>query len=816
MKLLYADVLLPLKLNQAYSYLIPEKFQETIAIGHRVLVSFGKSKYYAGIVTRIHNQNIDNLSPKYIEESLDQFPIVSHIQLNLWNWLADYYMCSLGEVMDTALPNYFKLSSDRFYRLTEHPNLDNIELEEDAELIAEAIRGVGQISIHEIKAQFGHGRAIYSLRVLIDKGIVEPVEIVQEKYLAKFEKIVEIHPEIDGNQQKINDLFQNLSGRAEKQSKMLLEFFSIKQKNGIVPKSLLLKESETGNSSYKSLIDKSVFIEKQRQIDRFQTLEIHSKKNVSLSDYQENTYCDIIDSFQSKMVTLLHGITGSGKTEIYIKWIQDAMEKGESVLYILPEIALTQQIVSRLSSYFGSSFIVYHSLVSPNRKYEIWNKVYRGEVRFVVGTRSSIFLPFQKLDRIIIDEEHDQSLKQIDTAPKFHARDALINYAVQFNSKVLLGSATPSLESYLNAQQGKYGYVTLNSRFGEALIPDIELIDLRKSEIAAGMIGHYSEKLISALREQKLKGEQSILFQNRRGYSPYIQCNTCGHIPKCMSCDVSLTYHSFLNILICHYCNKKYPMPKLCQDCKSPKIKTKGIGTQKVEDDLSLLIPEIKLGRIDTDIARSENKIDRVLEAMQNRELDVLIGTQMVSKGLDFDNITLLGVIQADIFLSNIDYKSDEKAYQVLTQVCGRVGRGLKPGKVLIQTFQPDHPIIRYVLEQNWTDYVERELSLRQEFYYPPYVKLVKIDIRHVKIELLEIYSKVIATKLNETLQVPILGPSIPSISRIRNQYIREILIKLPRNKEIQSNKRKIRQIIDNELIKMPNRNFSIDIQVDV
>lgn len=812
----YVDILLPLKISRAYTYKVPDELISQCEIGRRVLVSFGKNKFYTGIITKIHSSYEETNSIKSIEEVLDQYPIVSEIQLEFWNWLAEYYMCTIGEVMDTALPNYFKLSSERFYKINEHTIYDESDLEEEVAMLAEAIRSMGQISLHELKAQFTHRKATYLLQILIDKGIVEPVEVIQDKYTAKYEKYIELCAEYKGNQDKINHLFQTLEKKSPKQWKLLLTYFSIVSTKKSVKRNELLNAAETNSTALKTLIEKGIFVEVQIQIDRY-TLDDNKKiRQVLLTDLQSKAYSELTNNFKEKKINLLRGITGSGKTEVYIQWIKEGLENGETVLYILPEIALTQQIVSRLNAYFGNQFLVYHSLISANKKYELWNRVASGQVKFIIGTRSSIFLPFQKLDRIIIDEEHDHSLKQLDAHPKFHARDSIIHYSQRFNSKILLGSATPSIESYFNVLEGKYGYVELLERFGNAKLPEVKIINLKEDEIERGMKSSYSEPLLSAIQTRKDRGEQSILFQNRRGYAPYIQCNTCGHIPKCIQCDVSLTFHSFQHILICHYCNKKYPMPKNCMECKSPHIKTKGLGTQKVEEEIHLFLPDLAITRLDTDVARSSNKIDQLLEDFKNKKYDLLIGTQMVSKGLDFENLTLVGVVQADIFFSFIDYKSDEKAFQVLSQVCGRVGRGEKLGLVIIQTYQPEHRVLQFVLSQNWKEFIRQELEHRKEFIYPPYCRMLKIDIRHIKQELVDIYATKIAQKIKERISSQLLGPTTPPISRIRNQYIKEILIKLPRNKELQSNKNLIKEIIDTELITMPNKNFSIDIVVDI
>jgi primosomal protein N' (replication factor Y) len=583
-----------------------------------------------------------------------------------------------------------------------------------------------------------------------------------------------------------------------------------------VLKSDLLQKADVSSSVLKSILDKGILEEYSQQIDRFTIQKNSTPEKAILSAVQTSAYNTILELFSTKTTVLLRGITGSGKTEVYIKLIQEALERQQSCLLVLPEIALTQQIVSRLNRYFGSDFVVYHSLISQNKRYEIWKKVKNGELKFIIGTRSSMFLPFQKLDWIIIDEEHDNSLKQTDSNPKFHLRDSLIHYSKSLQSKILLGSATPSVETYFNVKNEKYGYVELLERYGEALIPEIELINLRDHDVNQGMKSFYSEKLLEETQKAVSKGQQVILFQNRRGYSPYIQCHTCGFVQKCTDCDVRLTYHSYQKLLVCHYCNKKYSLKPTCLDCGSSELRTKGLGTQKVEEEIQLFLPTLRIGRLDLDSAGSIVKIDHILNQFKRGDYDVLIGTQMVSKGLDFENLTLVGVVQADIFFSFIEYRTDERAFQTLHQVSGRVGRGLKRGKVLIQTTDPDNKTINYVLNNDWQGFVDQELKIREQFIYPPYCKLLKISVKHIKEDLVKIYADKLVVRIAGAIKAIVLGPTVPPISRIRSQYIRDILIKLPKNKDLQANKSIIKSIIDEELMTLVNKNFTIEILVDV
>jgi primosomal protein N' (replication factor Y) len=816
----FVDVILPLKLAAYYTYACPDIWRDNVEVGKRALVPFGKNKFYAAIIAKVHNKKPDLEVIKSIEEVIDDLPILSQKQLDLWLWLASYYMCTIGEVMDTALPNYFKLSSERFFKLsefaleTEHFK-QMIENGSDEEMLFEAIQSAGQISFKEVKENFGNKKGLLSLNKLIDCGLIEPIDVVHNKYKARYEKFIRLHHDYTDTF-KINEAFNQLQTRSPQQYKLLLVYFSLTKSYEGVLKSELLHKADASATVLKSIVDKGILVEYAQQVDRFSISKNINIQKAVLSSDQEIAYDSIVNQFQEKRVVLLRGITGSGKTEVYIKLIQEHISTGKSCLLILPEIALTQQIVSRLNQYFGSDFLVYHSMVSQNVRYEIWKKVQAGEIKFIVGTRSSLFLPFQKLDLVIIDEEHDGSLKQTDANPKFHMRDSMVHYAQLLDTQILLGSATPSVETYFNVIHKKYGYVELLSRYGEAQIPQIEFINLRDQEVATGMKSFYSEKLLDAVSKAVDKGQQAILFQNRRGYSPYIQCNTCGFVQKCDHCDVRLTYHSYHKLLVCHYCNKKYSMKPTCLECGSSELKTKGLGTQKVEEEIQLFLPKLRLGRLDLDAAGSITKIDHILNQFKNKDFDVLIGTQMVSKGLDFENLTLVGVVQADIFFSFIEYKTDERAFQTLHQVSGRVGRGLQAGKVLIQTSDPENKVLQFVINNDWKGFVEQELKNREKFIYPPYCKLLKISIRHVKEDLVKIYADKIVLKLNQSLKGVVLGPNVPPVSRIRNQFIREILIKLPKNKELAIEKQKILDVINVELMTLDNKNFSIDILVDV
>ena len=812
----YAEIILPLYLRQTYTYVLPESLINSAQIGARVLVSFGKNKIYTGIIADIHTQKPDYPSIKEVEELLDEVPIVSATHIKLWKWLSSYYMTSIGEIMDLALPNAFKLSSERFYVPRPSINSNDFDLTGDTLMLADAIQSMGKFSLKDIKGFFNKKSGISELNALIQCGIVEPIEEIGEKYTAVYEKYVQISKEYFENKDKLNEIFGQLMTRSKKQYQILLQYFALSPKGEAISRAVLMEKADANSSNIKPLIEKGILIETERQKDRFQIDKITELKEVLLSPAQNEAYQSIEKQFKTFKTVLFQGITGSGKTEIYIQWIKKCLQNEGAILFVLPEIALTSQMVKRLQNYFGNSMVIYHSQINQNTKYEIWQKVYRSEIKFVVGTRSALFLPFSKLQTIIIDEEHDASLKQVDTNPRYNARDGLLYLAHLMGAKTLLGSATPSIESYFNAKNERYGWVQLKERYGEAQLPKIELVDIRAREKEKAMKSDYSNDLIEAIEQKLEMGEQTVLFQNRRGYAPYIQCDQCEHIEKCDQCDVRLTYHTSSNQLICHYCYKKYKLQLQCSKCKSHTLKTRGLGTQKVEEEISLFFPKARVARLDIDISRSKQRLENLLEDFKEGKIQILVGTQIVTKGFDFEKLNLIGVIHADNLFSFTDYKTQERAFQTLMQICGRAGRRKDAdSKVILQTYNPKDILYKYLLAQDWEAFIEQELLMRKQFIYPPFCSMLKIIIRHQKEELLNIYANKIVGKLKEAFKSIVLGPTVPQISRIRNQYIKEVLIKLPKNSELAVNKLKIQEILDRELLLLSNKNFRIDIIVD-
>jgi len=760
----------------------------------RVAVSFGKSKIYTGIVAEIHNTSPTAYEAKDIYQILDDVPLVNELQLRHWEWIADYYMCSLGEVIRSALPSAFLLESETLV-LHNKQFTDEEPLTDDEFLIVEALQHQSSLKIDKISAILDKKRVLPILHQLLEKGAIRLQEELFDQYKPKLVKYIRLS-EVYNDENKISDLLDSLT-RAKKQRELVLTYFSIQATIKKPIKVNELKEkSGCSNAVLKALVDKGVFDLYHIQVDRVNfDNEITNIKN--LTNDQNITFNEIKDFFKEKEVTLLHGITSSGKTEIYVKLIDEVLKNGKQVLYLLPEIALTTQLINRLQNYFGDRISVFHSKYSMNERVEVWQNVLhkKDKAQLVLGARSSVFLPFDDLDLIIVDEEHETSYKQFDPAPRYHARDAAIVLANIHRAKVLLGSATPSIESYYNSQAGKYGLVELNRRFGNVLLPEIELVDIKEGYRKRRMNGHFSERLLLLIREALAQKEQIILFQNRRGYSPIVECTTCGVAPQCPNCDVSLTFHKFRNELRCHYCGYNRAMPLTCAACGNATLDTKGFGTEQIELELKELFTDHNIGRMDLDTTRGKYGYEKIINAFQAQEIDILVGTQMLSKGLDFENVSLVGVLNADNMLNFPDFRAHERSFQMLTQVSGRAGRAQKRGKVAIQTFNPYHQILQQVTMNDYATMYKEQLEDRRQYHYPPIIRLIKITLKHKDYIKVDMASQWLAKSMVNTFGDSILGPSSPAISRIRNQHIKTILIKISKKKSLKQSKSAIQKI---------------------
>ncbi|MEW5675788.1 primosomal protein N' [Flavobacterium enshiense] len=811
----FTEVVLPLALAKTFTYQVSEAEYEYLKKGMRVAVPFGKSKIYTALVIDLHQNPPALYQAKEIHQILDESPVVNEIQIEHWKWIASYYMCSIGEVFKSALPTGFLLESETIISAPKEFVIDAKELSDSEFLIYEALQQQSSLKVEDIIAVLGKKNVFPILNAMLAKNALVLQEEVTEKYKPKLTRYIRLQEQFL-QQEQLMELMEILS-RAQKQRELVMHYFQLqaKEKKPISVKKLL-EEAGSTSAVVKSLVDKEIFEEYYLAEDRV-SFEKEDEVGFNLSLPQQKAFDEIRTSFDDHAVTLLHGVTASGKTEIYIKLIEEYIESGKQVLYLLPEIALTTQLVTRLTAYFGNQVAVFHSKYSNNERVEVWNQVLQNseKAKIVIGARSALFLPFNDLGLIVIDEEHEQTFKQFDPAPRYHARDAAIVLASSHKANVLLGSATPSLETYFNVKAGKYGLVELFERFGNVVLPDIYLVDLKDKYKRKRMNGHFSDDLLEAMTESLSNGEQVILFQNRRGYSPFLECMTCGHVPQCPSCDVSLTYYKFKNQLRCHYCGHSIANPTHCHACQSVDLSTKGFGTEQIELELKSLFPEKTIGRMDQDTTRGKYGYEKIIDAFKNQEIDILVGTQMLAKGLHFDNVTLVGVMNADNMLNQPDFRSHERAYQMMMQVAGRAGRSEKRGKVIIQTYNPYHNIIQQVVSNDYIGMFKEQVYDRHNFKYPPYYRLIKLTLKHRDFDKLKEGSLWIYNVLVQQLQLPVLGPEEPAISRIRNEYIRTILIKIPTQQHLGNTKKTIQRVLNSFEAIAPYRAIKISVNVD-
>ena len=812
----FIDVIIPVPLQKLFTYKISAAEAQFLKVGMRVAVPFGKSKIYTGIVYHIHNNAPVAYEAKDIQQILDDSPIVNDIQLQLWNWMASYYMCTLGDVMRAALPSAFILESETVITLNTVKTFDESILKDDEFLVFEALHHQSTLKIHDISNILDKKNVLPVIKRLIEKDAIIVEEEVYEKYIPKLVRYVKLHTHFS-SEKELHNLLDELS-RAPKQRDVIMTLFSISAKTKKPVKvSDLANESGASSSIIKALIDKGVLEEYHIQTDRVQYIGDETENSKLLNEAQKTALSEINESFKTHQVTLLHGVTSSGKTEVYVKLIEAVLEKGEQVLYLLPEIALTTQLVTRLQNYFGEQVSVFHSKYSAHERVEVWNHVLRNsaKAKIVLGARSSIFLPFNNLGLIIVDEEHEQSFKQFDPAPRYHARDTAVVFAHMHQAKTLLGSATPSLESYFNAQQGKYGLVEITTRFNDVLMPDIELVDIKEKLKKKRMKGHFSDRLIEEMTETLQEGHQVILFQNRRGFSPIVECKTCGHAPQCPNCDVSLTYHQYRNQLRCHYCGYHAAMLQDCEACGSQDLDNKGFGTEQIEEEVKVLFPDYKVARMDLDTTRGKYGYEKIITALEQQEIDVLVGTQMLTKGLDFRNVKLVGIMNADSMLNFPDFRAHERSFQLMLQVAGRAGRTEERGKVLIQTYNPHHNILQQVSTNNYIEMFNEQMNDRYNFKYPPVYKQIKVTLKHKDYNRVETASIWYAKSLRQVFKENILGPEAPPIARIRNQFHKNILVKIPKQQSLAKTKEAIIKINNSFLSVKDFRSVKVILNVD-
>ncbi|RTY73177.1 primosomal protein N' [Flavobacterium sp. LS1R10] len=804
----FAEVILPLSLAKTFTYSVSETEFLYIKKGMRVAVPFGKSKIFTALVIETHQNKPELYDAKEIHQILDEKPIVTEIQIAHWQWIASYYMCAIGDVYRGAMPSALLLESETLISQKTNLFVDTNLLSDDEFLVYEALQQQNSLKIQDIIAILNKKNIFPVIQKLVDKNILVLQEEIQESYKPKLVRYVRLHPKYESNQ-GLSELLETLKN-ANKQKEVVMHYFQLSatqksqgeaEKNGAKPITVkkLVEQANSSSAIVKALIEKEIFEDYFLQEDRVHFNGKIRDEELQLSQAQQAAFEEIKDRFILKEVCLLHGVTSSGKTEIYIKLIEEYLATGKQILYLLPEIALTTQLVGRLRSYFGNKVAVFHSKYNNNERIEVWNQVLQNseKAQVVIGARSALFLPFHNLGFIIVDEEHEQTFKQADPAPRYHARDAAIVLAHSHKAKVLLGSATPSIETYFNAKSDKFGLVEISERFGNVRMPNIELVDLKDKYFRKKMTGHFSDVLIEEITNALSLGEQVILFQNRRGYSPVIECITCGHVPQCQQCDVSLTYHKHKNQLRCHYCGYTMAKPTHCHECSSVDLTTKGFGTEQIEQELLSIFPNSKIGRMDQDTTRGKFGFEKIIDSFKNREMDILVGTQMLAKGLDFDNVSLVGIMNADNMLYHPDFRAFERSFQMMTQVAGRAGRSQKQGKVIIQTYNPNHNTIQQVTKNDYFGMYNEQLYDRQIYKYPPYFRLIKLTLKQRDFDKLKEGAMWLYQVISQNLNMPVLGPEEPAISRIRNEYIRMIIIKIPQNVSIGNTKRTIQKMLN-------------------
>ncbi|HRN55155.1 MAG TPA: primosomal protein N', partial [Agriterribacter sp.] len=777
---LFAEIIIPLALPKNYTWQIPFHLRDKAKAGCRVEVVLGKNKKYAGIIKRLHNNKPVAFEPKDILNVLDTDPIVFEQQMQLWEWIARYYMCSEGEVMAAALPSYFKLSSETILLCNEEYGDDFSALDNDEYVIAEALHIKKELKLTEVQQLLDSSYVYPVIKRLIEKKVCFVWEALRDAYRAKKETYVVINPAYE-NEAALSELMNNW-GRAPKQLELLLSYLHLVKTEGEVTRAALLKKSGASDAQLKGLVEKNIVWLEKRTVERLRYLPLHINVDFNLTAAQQQAFEKLNELFEEKSICLLHGITSSGKTQIYIKLIEQHVNQGKQVLYLLPEIALTSQIIRRLQKHFGGYIGIYHSKFNQNERIEIWNKIKTGELKIILGARSALFLPFTGLGLIVVDEEHDTSFKQYDPAPRYNARDSAVYYATLFGSKVLLGSATPSLESYYNARHGKYGLIVLNERYGGVHLPVMEIIDtkqvVKKGKSRVILSPQLKEAMESALAHNK----QIILFQNRRGYAPYQICAVCGWIPQCRHCDVSLTYHKLSNKLVCHYCGTTYPNVTVCAACGSHAFVQRNFGTEKIEEFLEETFPKAKIARMDIDSVRGKHAHDSLIQLFEQQRIDILVGTQMVVKGLDFEYVSLVGILDADSLLSFADFRVNERAFQLMEQVSGRAGRKDERGRVMIQVANTKHPVLHFVQQHDYAAFFSYEIAARERFFYPPFSRIILVTFRHKLKERTAEAAQLFAAQLQKDYGKYMVGPAEPAVNRVRNQYLMELLFKLPKD----------------------------------
>lgn len=817
---LFAEVILPLPLYSTFTYSVPETMAD-LRIGCRVLVPFGRRKYYTAIVVMLHTRRPEGYEVKEILSKLDDNPIVRHPQLKLWEWIASYYLCSVGEVYKAAVPTGLKLESETMVSAT--PDFEEAEpgeLSEREKVILDYVSSRDRVQLSELSNSTGFKNVEATVSRLIDKGAVMVAERIVSNYRPKTETCVTLTVDHDDSQ-GLHRLF-DLAGRSKKQEALLLAFLDLShwlqrgRQPADVAKKTLLERADATQAVFSAAVKKGIFGIYKKEINRFAELHGGKEPLPQLTAEQRRAYAEILESFKTKNITLLHGVTSSGKTSVYMHLIDDVLGLGKQILYLVPEIALTTQLTQRLRRVFGEKLLIYHSKFSDNERVDIWKRLLQNDGPCVViGVRSSVFLPFGNLGLVIVDEEHDTSYKQQDPAPRYNGRNVAAVLAQMHGSKTLLGSATPAIETYHNAVTGKYGLVNMPNRYEGIEMPDIEIVDTKEARKKKMMTGTFSGRLLSLCRESVDAGQQVILFQNRRGYAPMVTCKQCGWVPKCENCDVSLTYHKRVRSLTCHYCGFTQSLPDVCPACRQATIVVVGYGTERIEDNIEELFEGSRILRMDLDTTRSKSSYERIIEDFSSRKADILIGTQMVTKGLDFDNVSTVGILNADTLINFPDFRSHERAFNMMEQVAGRAGRRNKRGRVVIQVSNPDNPVIGFVSRHDYAGFYQQEIAERELYKYPPFTKIINIYLKHRNDDVLNEMSVRYSNMLREVFAHRVLGPEAPMVPRVQNLYIRQIVLKMENAASMKKVKTILRQIYE-RMLAADSRMKSIILYYDV
>ncbi|MEI6507936.1 MAG: primosomal protein N' [Bacteroidota bacterium] len=775
----FVNVILPLPLAKLYTYRVPSEFITQVAAGKRVIVQFGRTRLYSAIIYNIQHLPPKGYEAKNILSVLDDDILVTEKALTFWNWMSEYYMCSMGDVMNAALPSYFKLQSETKIKLNTETDINSIELSDKEYLIVEALTTKEELTLAEVAEIIQVKNVFKPLQRLYQNDVIILSEEIKESYKPKTISCVKLNEQFE-NEHELEVLFQSLE-KKPKQLDLLVTYLHLKNESEVIQKKTLLAHSGSNESSLKTLETKGIFSIFKLKTDRILSnhLEVET---FDLNEVQTEAFNKVKKAFTEKDVALLFGITSSGKTHIYVKLIEEALALNKQVLFLLPEIALTSQIVARVKKYFGDDAIAFHSKFTQNERVELWRKIQNNEAKVIIGARSAIFLPFSNLGLVIVDEEHDQSYKQYDPAPRYHARDAAIYLAHIWKCKTILGSATPSFESYFNCKQEKFALIEMKYRYGNIEIPKIVTANLAEEKRVKTMKGIFTSVLYDEIENALSQNDQVILFQNRRGYSHILQCEVCQWTCRCTNCDINLTYHKTLDLLKCHYCGYTQNVTQICPACNSVKLDLKGLGTEKIEDEIKAYFPNARVSRLDLDTANSKNALENIIQRFENHEADILVGTQMVSKGLDFSKVNVVGIINADQILNFPDFRAHERAYQLLSQVSGRAGRRKKQGKVIIQTSSPDNIVIQEIINGHFENIYNNEMAGRLQFHYPPHSRLIKLIVKHKEYAIASESAFALKHELQNRLGTMLIGPESPFVSRIRNYYIKEMLLKLDKS----------------------------------